>query len=53
MAGAWGYIFGGGVLTPTIAWDFLRTVNMAWDELLDEKELSKKAPDFFQQNEEV
>ena len=27
--------------------DFLRTVNMAWDELLDEKELSKKAPDFF------
>ncbi|MGD0645845.1 MAG: ATP-dependent DNA helicase [Candidatus Bathyarchaeia archaeon] len=27
--------------------DFLRTVNMAWDELLDEKELNKRAPEFF------
>ena len=27
--------------------DFLRTVNMAWDELLDEKLLRKRAPDFF------
>lgn len=27
--------------------DFLRTVNMAWDELLDEKTLKKRAPDFF------
>ncbi len=28
--------------------NFLRTVNMAWDELLDEKVLSKRAPEFFQ-----
>ena len=27
--------------------DFLRTVNMAWDELLDEKTLNKRAPEFF------
>lgn len=27
--------------------DFLKTVNMAWDELLDEKELNKRAPEFF------
>ena len=27
--------------------DFLRTVNMAWDELLDEKALSKRAPEFY------
>ena len=27
--------------------DFLRTVNMAWDELLDEKILSMRAPEFF------
>jgi DNA helicase-2/ATP-dependent DNA helicase PcrA len=27
--------------------DFLRTVNMAWDELLDENELKKRAPEFF------
>ena len=27
--------------------DFLRTVNMAWDELLDEKALNKRAPEFF------
>jgi DNA helicase-2/ATP-dependent DNA helicase PcrA len=27
--------------------DFLRTVNMAWDELLDEKDLNKRAPEFF------
>jgi len=27
--------------------DFLRTVSMAWDELLDEKELNKRAPEFF------
>lgn len=27
--------------------DFLRTVNMAWDELLEEKALNKRAPEFF------
>jgi DNA helicase-2/ATP-dependent DNA helicase PcrA len=27
--------------------DFLRTVNMTWDELLDEKALNKRAPEFF------
>lgn len=27
--------------------DFLKTVNMAWDELLDENELSKQAPEFY------
>jgi DNA helicase-2/ATP-dependent DNA helicase PcrA len=27
--------------------NFLRSVNMAWDEMLDEKELEKKAPDFY------
>lgn len=27
--------------------DFLRTVNMVWDEMLDEKLLEKRAPDFF------
>lgn len=27
--------------------DFLRTVNMVWDELLDEKALSKRAPEFY------
>ena len=26
---------------------FLRTVNMTWDEMLDEDELKKRAPDFF------
>jgi len=26
---------------------FLRTVNMVWDELLDEKQLEKRAPDFY------
>jgi DNA helicase-2/ATP-dependent DNA helicase PcrA len=26
---------------------FLRTVNMAWDEMLDEKALQKRAPEFF------
>lgn len=26
---------------------FLRTVNMVWDEMLDEKLLEKRAPDFF------
>jgi len=27
---------------------FLRTANMAWDEMLDEKELKKKAPEFYE-----
>lgn len=27
--------------------NFLRSVNMVWDEMLDEKELEKRAPDFY------
>ena len=36
-----------GTSYSTCIRDFLRTVNMAWDELLDEKDLSKRAPEFF------
>ncbi|HML01868.1 MAG TPA: ATP-dependent DNA helicase [Candidatus Bathyarchaeia archaeon] len=32
--------------------DFLRTVNMAWDELLDEKTLKRRAPEFFRKLEQ-
>ena len=50
MRHGWGMGFhlGGGSYSNNCR-DFLRTVSMAWDELLDEKELNKRAPDFFRQ----